>query len=284
MSMTARNADRSTAPAAGTSSEERPERIAPGPTASGAQVVGRVGAVLRALSAHAPERVSTRRVADLAALTRPTAHRLLSALAAEGFVDRDPVRGGWLLGPEIYLMGAVAADRYDIAGIAVDHVREVARATGESAFLSARRGDETVCLLREEGSFPLRSHVLYEGIRFPLGVASAGIAILALLPDAEREAYLARVDLEPEWGPEHATGPLRDRLALTRETGYAVNPALIVEGSWGMAAAVFDAAGRPAWALSATGVESRFTGDRQRGIGRVLLEQAHALTQRLRAR
>jgi hypothetical protein len=33
-----------------------------------------------------------------------------------------------------------------------------------------------VCLAGAEGSFPLRSHVLREGIRFPLGVASAGPA------------------------------------------------------------------------------------------------------------
>ncbi len=249
----------------------------------GAQVVARVGAVLRVLGASAGAPVPTSRVAELAGLTRPTAHRLLAALAGEGLVDRDAA-GGWVLGPEAYILGAVAAERYDVTALAADAVREIARATGECAFLSARRGDETVCLLREEGSFPLRSHVLYEGIRFPLGVASAGLAILAMLPDAEREAYLARADLVPAWGPAHAAEPLRARLAAARATGYVVNPGLIVEGSWGMAAAVFDAAGRPAWALSATGVESRFGPDRRGEIGRVLLEQAHAVTQRLRAR
>ncbi|WP_228373758.1 IclR family transcriptional regulator [Demequina maris] len=249
----------------------------------GAQVVARVGAVLRVLSAAAGTPASTSRVAEATGLTRPTAHRLLSALAGEGLVDRD-ADGGWVLGPEAYILGAVAADRYDITELARDAVRAVAHATGESAFLSARRGDESVCLLREEGSFPIRSHVLYEGIRFPLGVASAGLAMLAMLPEAEREAYLARADLVAEWGPAHATAPLRARLAAGRATGYVVNPGLIVEGSWGMAAAVFDAAGRPAWALSATGVESRFGPDRQGEIGRVLLEQAHAVTQRLRAR
>lgn len=246
----------------------------------GAQVVARVGAVLRALSARAGEPASTAEVAAATGLTRPTAHRLLAALAAEGLVDRD---SGWVLGPEAYILGAVAADRYDITALAADAVRAVARATGESSFLSARRGDETVCLMREEGSFPLRSHVLYEGIRFPLGVASAGLAILAMLPEAEREAYLARADLVPDWGPGHGEGPLRQRLAAARSTGYVVNPGLIVEGSWGMAAAIFDAAGRPAWALSATGVEQRFGPDRQAQIGRVLLDQAHEVTRRLRA-
>ncbi|WNM25580.1 IclR family transcriptional regulator [Demequina capsici] len=242
----------------------------------GAQVVSRVAALLRTLSASAGAPVPTARAAALTGLTRPTAHRLLSGLAAEGLVDRDPDHG-WLLGPEAYILGAVAAERYDITALAAEAVREVARLTGESAFLSARRGDETVCLLREEGSFPLRSHVLYEGIRFPLGVASAGLAILAMSPAVEREAYLARTDLTDTWGASHGIVPLRERLEVARRTGYVVNPGLIVEGSWGMAAAIFDASGRPSWALSATGVEARFAPPRQAEIGRVLLEQAHAV-------
>lgn len=248
----------------------------------GAQVVGRIGALLRALSAEEGPH-TTSRLAEATSLTRPTAHRLLAALADEGFVDRDAGRGTWMLGPELYVMGALAADRYDITELARDAVREVARATGESAFLSARRGDESVCLLREEGAFPLRSHVLHEGIRFPLGVASAGLAILAMLPEPERESYLRRVDLAPTWGASHSAAALRERLTAARSVGYVVNPGLIVEGSWGMAAAIFDAQGRPAWALSATGVESRFAGAREAEIGRVLLEQAHVVTQRLRA-
>lgn len=248
----------------------------------GAQVVGRIGALLRALSAEEGPH-TTSRLAEATSLTRPTAHRLLTALADEGFVDRDAGRGTWMLGPELYVMGALAADRYDITELARDAVREVARATGESAFLSARRGDESVCLLREEGAFPLRSHVLHEGIRFPLGVASAGLAILAMLPEPERESYLRRVDLAPTWGASHSAAALRERLTAARSVGYVVNPGLIVEGSWGMAAAIFDAQGRPAWALSATGVESRFAGAREAEIGRVLLEQAHVVTQRLRA-
>ena len=60
-----------------------------------------------------------------------------------------------------------------------------------------------------------------------------------------------------------------------------MNPALIVEGSWGMGAAVFDSSGLPAWALSLTGVETRFKPERHHELGTLLLEQAHALTGRL---
>jgi len=250
-------------------------------TEVGPAVVSRVGAVLRGVAAHQPGGVSTTRVARDVGLTRPTCHRLLTSLLAEGLVDRDERTGSWHLGPELYLLGATAASRYDITQHAHEVVRRLADVTGESAFLSARRGDETVCLVREDGSFPLRSHVLHEGIRFPLGVASAGLAIVSHLPERELQEYLERIDLAPAWGPTHGGPALRERVEQTRAAGYATNPGLIVEGSWGMGAAVFDQDGSPAWALSLTGVESRFRAGRRPELGQLLLDEAHRLTQRL---
>ncbi|MFI5430203.1 hypothetical protein [Aeromicrobium sp. UC242_57] len=58
---------------------------------------------------------------------------------------------------------------------------------------------------------------------------------------------------------------------------------MLVEGSWGMAAAVFDRDGSPAWALSLTGVESRFRSERRPELGQLLLDQAHRLSQRVRS-
>lgn len=231
-----------------------------------------------------PAGLSTTRVAEATRLTRPTAHRILASLAANGLLDHDPVTNRWVLGPELYVMGALAAERYDITRVARESLRTLAAATGESAFLSVRRGEETVCLLREEGAFPIRSFVLYEGIRFPLGVASAGLAILSFLPDERVDDYLARNDLTLAHGRSHGTGPLRDRIRATRATGYALNPGLIVEGSWGMGATVFDPHGEPAWALSLTGIEPRFSAERRPALGRLLLEQAHRVTQELRRR
>jgi DNA-binding IclR family transcriptional regulator len=247
----------------------------------GSHVIARVGALLRAVSAAQPTGASTTELAQLAGLARPTAHRLLTSLAVEGLIDRDAKTGRWSLGPELYLLGAGAAHRYDVTDEAREVVNRLARETGESAYLSARRGDETVCVLAEEGSFPLRSHVLHVGIRFPLGVASAGLAILSHLPAREIDDYFSRVRLDSSWGAAHTEESIRARIESTRHTGYAVNPALIVEGSWGIGAAVFDRGGRPAWALSVTGVETRFRAQRHRELGTLLLDQAHVLSGRL---
>lgn len=255
-----------------------------GESVRGAQAISRAGTLLRAVSAGAAHGVTTADVVASTRLTRPTVHRMLSALASEGLVDKDSRSGRWHPGPELYIMGSVAASRYDIGSAAAGSVRVVAARTGESAFLSARRGDETVCLSREEGSFPIRSFVLYEGVRFPLGVASAGLVILAFMPDSQIDDYFRRHPAtDVQWGAQHSEAALRARLAETRDRGYAVNPGLIVEGSWGMGAAVFDHAGNPSWALSITGVETRFR-DRVEELGSLLLEQAHGITRSLQSR
>lgn len=249
----------------------------------GAQSVARAALLLRLVTAQG-ERGGAR-TADLVAeagLSRPTVHRLLSALRFEALLDQDPATGRWFPGPELFLMGSVAAERYDVTERARDIVHSLAATTGESAFLSVRRGDETVCLVHEDGAFPIRSHVLSEGVRFPLGVASAGLVILALLPEEEAGAYLDAHDLVPRWGEAHSAPSVRERLADTRDRGYSVNPGLIVEGSWGMGAAVLSRAGRPEWALSITGVEFRFGEDRRDSLGRALLGHAHELSQRMR--
>lgn len=248
------------------------------------QLVKRITALLRAVSSHEPDGANTSDLARETDLARPTAHRLLTSLAEEGLVDRDATTGRWTPGPELYLLGSLAATRYDITDLAGDVLRDLARDTGESVFLSARRGDETVCLANEEGSFPLRSHVLHVGIRFPLGVASAGLVILSHMADRDIGTYLSRVDLTGAWGPSHSRDVLEQRIAETRLAGYATNPALVVEGSWGMGAAVFDRHDAPAWALSVTGVESRFREDRRPELGEALLLHAHRLTQLLRRR
>ena len=215
-------------------------------------------------------------------LTRPTVHRLLSSLASEGLLDHDPVSGNWVLGPEILLMGSVASARFPLEDIARPSLRRLAEATGESAFFSIRRGSETVCLLREEGSFPVRSFVLHEGVRFPLGVASAGTAILAFLPETEQEELLGNwAGHAGAFAASHTRELVRSNLAQTRLSGYSVNPGLVLEGSWGMGAAVFDAAGRPAWALSLTGIEPRFKPERQEELGGLLMAEAHRITQQL---
>lgn len=249
----------------------------------GAQVVHRVAVLLRLVGLSREKGAEFSELVAGSGLTKPTTHRLLSSLAAEGLLDHDASTGRWHLGPEQYIMGSFAAARFPIEQFAHPSVVRLAAATSESAFLSMRRGNETVCLVREEGSFPIRSFVLGVGSRFPIGVGSAGLAIIAHLPAPERESMIQLlVKNDKTWGTEASIAAVRESVAEAQNRGYVVNPGRIVEGSWGMAAAIFDRDDRPLWALSLTGIESRFSAERQRELGRLLLLEAHRVTTKLR--
>ncbi|MFJ4028922.1 IclR family transcriptional regulator [Paenarthrobacter sp. NPDC089989] len=244
-------------------------------------MVGRVAALLR-LVGRKPAGMSLAGVVRESGLTRPTAYRLLTSLAAEGLVEHEEATGKWVLGPEVFLLGSVAAARFPMEELARPSLRRLAAETGESAFFSIRRGNETVCVLREEGSFPVRSFVLHEGVRFPLGVASAGTAIMAFMDPGEQGSLLEDWAAHAgEFAVGHPADVVRDNLERTRLAGYSVNPGLVLEGSWGMGAAVFDRQGQPAWALSLTGIEPRFRGERQDFLGKLLMAEAHRMTARL---
>jgi DNA-binding IclR family transcriptional regulator len=249
----------------------------------GAQVVSRIAGLLRIVG-RKPEGSPLVALVRESGLTRPTVHRLLTSLASEGLLDHDARTGNWVLGPEILLMGSVASARFPLEEIARPSLRRLAEETGESAFVSFRRGWVGVWLVRDEGSVPVRALVLHEGVRFPLGVASAGMAIMAFLDDDERDQLLENWSAHAgQFADAHTEAVVRANLAKTRQAGYSVNPGLVLEGSWGMGAAVFDAAGRPAWALSLTGIEPRFREDRQSFLGRLLMEEAHRITAQLGA-
>jgi DNA-binding IclR family transcriptional regulator len=249
---------------------------------NGTQVLRRGVLLLRLLS-QSNDGLRSSELCQRSGLPRPTVHRLLSTLRLEGFVELDEPTRRWRLGPEIFLIGMVARRQLPFDQVVRPILRSLATSTGESVCFSVRSGDETICVLREEGSFPIRSFELAEGKRFPLGVATAGLAILAFCSPEEQERICAEQLYGDGSSAERSVDDdrLHRMLAATLETGYSVIPGLIVEGSWGVGAPVFDKSGRPAAALSINGVEARIAGDRQVALGQQLLKGAHLVSKRL---
>ncbi|QDJ32990.1 IclR family transcriptional regulator [Bordetella hinzii] len=246
----------------------------------GAQTLARAMQVLRA--------VSRGDGAGLLALTRdtgmskPTVHRLLSALAAEGMVEQDAATRRYYLGPECHVLGNIASARFGINRLAAPIVARLAHECGDSAFFSIRRDVFAVCAMREDGDYPLKTHVLMPGDRHPLGVGAGSLAILAALEDEDIEACLqANAALIAARYPHYSLPLIRSLVREVREQGYAVNRGLVIPGSWGIGMPVRDAGGQVLGALSIAAVESRMDEERQFQMAKLLAREAGRLQAQL---
>ncbi|OYW60324.1 MAG: transcriptional regulator [Rhizobiales bacterium 17-65-6] len=221
------------------------------------------------------------RLSDLvtrSSLPKPTVRRVLLALVRAGLLDQDAETRRYHIGPEAYVLGLLAGRRFGIHALSLDGLARLARESGDTAFLSVPRDDFAVCLHREEGAFPIRTHVLQAGDRHPLGIGAGSLAMLAALPDGERDAVLARnAALLASDYPGHTPDLLRSLAEEARTRGYAVNPGLVMPGSWGIGVAIPGPEGRPVGALSIAAIESRLQEDRQRLLAPLLLREAERL-------
>lgn len=231
----------------------------------GTQSIGRAVAVWRRIGRAAASGLSLADLAAATGLAKPTLRRMLVALIREGLVEQDQTTRRYFPGPETYVTGMLAAPRFGLTPIVQPALVRLARLSGDSCFLTVRRGLHAVCLLREEGSYPVRTHALQPGDEHPLGIGAGSLAILAALPDAEIGALLdqlAPLLAEPRYA---AYGParLRDDVAAARRQGYALNPGLIVAGSWGIGVPIRHPLGHIAGALSLAAIDQRLTAARQ---------------------
>ena len=263
-----------------TDSSERddPERGA----ASASQTLDRAIHLVRLISGARGAGLALSDLVRLTGLTKPTTRRLLISLIDNGMVEQDLESRRYHLGPEAYAFGVIAADRFGIHRLAAESLARLATISGDAALLSVRRGMEWVCLSREEGSFPLRSHVLQPGDRHPVGAGAAGLALIAALSDEEiAEVLAANAESLVANYPGHPLAALREQIAETKRNGYALNAGYVVTGSWGIAVAFRDARTHTHAALTIAGVESRFTGNRIDELAALLRNEKTLLEQLL---
>ncbi len=248
----------------------------------GAQSVDRALALLSLISRHAGG-VSLSTVVEESGLNRATARRLLLALMRSRLVEQEPVSRRYHLGEEAFVLGVLASRRYGLLDVAMESLIALSARSGDTSFLSVRRDAFAVCLHREEGAYPIRTHALEVGDRHPLGVGGGSLAILATLPDAEIERVLAaNREIMAAGYPLYSPEIIREHVALTRARGFAVNPGLVLPNSWAIAKVVHYPDGRVAGALSLSAIDSRMGETRQGELASLIEHEVKAVEARLR--
>lgn len=239
---------------------------------AGAQTLRRGLAILRVLTRVDPRGLRMSEITHKLGLNKATSVRLTLTLTEEGFLVHDPATGRYRLGPEVYAAGLVAEPNYQLPKKAAPVLRALADQTGDTAFLTVMHGLDTICLLREEGSFPIRNQLVKPGDHWPLGVGAGSCAMLSMLPDDEITQVLTYNMAQRESSfPRFTDEAIWELVEQTRDRGYCLQPGLILEDSWAVAVGIPDQRGRPVASISIAAIRSRLNPARVQELGETLL-------------
>ena len=251
---------------------------------SGSQAVERALQLLSIVGRGAEKGVALADVVADSGLNKPTARRLLMALMRSRLVEQDELTRRYYLGGELYVLGMLASRRHGLLEMAGESLKRLSGKSADTSFVSMRRDDYAVCLHREEGTHPVRTHALLTGDQNPLGVGAGSLAMLAALPDAEVEAVLGRIEgvIAAQY-PGYSPQIIREDVARSRELGYALNPGRVIANSWGIGMAILLPDGRLAGALSIAAIDSRMGEARQKELVGLLAHEVERVQGKLKS-
>ncbi len=224
-------------------------------TQDGGSVVQSVERALSILSCFTDSEPQLR-VADMArrlGLAQSTVSRLITTMEALGFIERDSVTGMVRPGLQLVALAGVALNQIDVQRQAQAELSAVASDLGLAANLAILRGDEIFYLTTFEGPKAPKLFTMI-GKSNPVHCTAIGKALVAHLPDSEREALLQRIAY-PVFTPHTASSPdqLRSMLDHVRQHGYATEREELAFGRACIAAPIREASGAIAAAASISG-------------------------------
>jgi DNA-binding IclR family transcriptional regulator len=218
--------------------------------ATGTQLLDRAVAILNHLGEVGRQGARVSDIAELFGLNMSTAHRIISGLERHRYVERDEATKRYRLGLALFALGAKAADTTGMRRVCHPALMRIAAETGDTVFLMARNGFNTVCVDRQDGGYRIDSLTGQVGGQIPLGVGPASQAILAMLPAKEAEIILSANRAHYARFNGLTVDQIRHELPVIRAHRFAVDDGKLVEGISAVAVPVVVANGDVAGAIA----------------------------------
>ncbi|MEM9602494.1 MAG: IclR family transcriptional regulator [Pseudomonadota bacterium] len=162
---------------------------------------------------------------------KATTLRLARSLVASGLLEQDHRTRGYRLGAEILRLANLREGLYPLRSVVQPVAHQLSAALDETVHVAARSGDRLGTVLSVESSRAVRV-VVEPGLSLPWHSTASGLALLAVLPDNERERLLST-----------ATPPHDDAESVQlapHPDGYTVSRDRFEDGVAGIAAVFFD--------------------------------------------
>lgn len=247
----------------------------------GAQAIRRAVAVLRILAAGRENGVPLAEVVRGTGLTRPTVHRIVHVLIEEGIVERNERSGRYAIGTQVPELALARPRPSQLLVAANPSLRRVSTAIGDTLFLTVRTGNDTLCVDRRIGVYPIQVLSIEVGARRPLGVSSAGVAILAAMPAPDARKIVAANEKRFEAYHIDAAGVM-DQVTAARRRGYYLREIGLVQGTKSISTWIKTPDGQPAAAMTVSAVRTRLGPRREQEVAEILLREARIIEQAIR--
>lgn len=196
-------------------------------------------------------------IAEMVGLDKATVTRLLRTLVETGYVAQDETSRRYRLTGKILRLAHGVTAQFDLQRVARPHLKRLREEVGETVHLGVREGLEVfyVDKLVSDNSIQLVSAV---GQTMPLHTTSLGKAILAALPEADREALYAQMDFAPRTARTiRSVEQFREEIDRTQARGYAIDDRENEDFGACVAVAIVGPDSRPVGALSVSGPDFR---------------------------
>ncbi|HHB80510.1 MAG TPA: IclR family transcriptional regulator [Aliiroseovarius sp.] len=236
---------------------------------------------LLAFFSRARPEIGLTEMTRLSGMNKATTFRLLSELAAHGFVEQFGPARAYRLGPAFLRLAALREAGVPMRDLARDVLRALSDVTGETAHMSLLRGTDLNAIAYTYASAHGTQVRMEDAEELLLHATSSGLAVLAWSGAGFVDQVLAQKLAKRT--PQTLTDPdqVRARLAPIRAQGFAVSIGGFEADVHSHAVPIFNAASAPIGALAVAAPSARMTPDLAHLIQQELLEKGPHLTRLL---
>ncbi len=229
------------------------------------QTVERALAFLETVAqARRPPRLKD--VAQALGINVTTSYHLLNTLQMAGYLTRD-TDGTLRIGGRTAILYQGLVRNFALGRELAPVIEELSGSTGETSYIAALNSEKVIIQAVVEGDQAVRVTGLYVGFSGSEHIRASGKAVLAHLPDEQRDAALRNC---MPGASAHELKSAIQELNKVREQGWAQDDGHFQEGVCCIAAPFFGSGGSVAGSVAVSVPAARFSVARERITGEVL--------------
>lgn len=245
----------------------------------GVQVIDRVFDILELLTLE-KEGLGVTDIGNRVGLHKSTVHRILSAMAERGYIEKVPSKPIYKIGLKLIEISSVYLNSVELKTEARPYLWELASKLNQPVHLAILDGTDAVYIEKVDviNSIRLYSQI---GRRIPVFCSALGKSLLSGLNDVELEEVISKCSFEKITTNTVGREELVRQVRETRNTGWSVDDEEHDEGIRCIAAPVFDYRRKVIAAVSIAGPVTVFPSENDPVTARIVKDISMEISMRM---